>query len=379
MPIIIPTPGPHDLWVYASDAGSNDSGDTDGAAAGDTTLVAAGDPAVTCASFADAVANDCTGPSSPNDMISRTSGSPLSCSTTAGDGSGAQFDATLLSNAGWGSGSPLTVDGASFTVPSFGSCQNDNVFAANQTIDEPAGTQGNAVVFLATSTGAFAATPGLTGAYDAGALARDTTVPAVPAGINATGAGCTAATDQDANAPGCMPATGTINYATGCIVPSAAYYLSVPDWVSGPPDISALTIVDRDGQAGQTADGPKIYAFAAPAEPGCQITSVTLPDVGDTDNTTIAPSVIAGASALHIFGLSVRDTTTATPETDGASPALPAGQYLDRRLGLAGRGRLPRPLRQVGQPDAADRGPGHGRRRRRADPAVRPGLHLPGR
>ena len=324
--ITIPSPGPHDVWVYASDAGSNDSGDTDGASSGDTTLVAAGDPAVTCADFADALANSCSGPSPVNDMISRTSGSPLSCSATAGDGAGRQLDATQLTSAGWGSGSQLTVDGASFTLPAFGGCQNDNVLAANQTIDEPAGTQGSAVVFLATSTNSFAEVPGLTGSQDAGALAPDATVPAVPGGTGATGGGCTAATQDDANVQGCEPATGTVNYVSGCPEIATTFYLSVPDWVSGPPDISAVTIADRDLQSGPQAAASKIYAFAAPTDPGCQIASITLPDVGASANAVLATGVTAEVSALHIFGMSVRNTTTATPQSDGTAAAAPSGQ-----------------------------------------------------
>jgi hypothetical protein len=324
--ITVPTPGPHNLWVYASDAGSNDSGDTDGASGGDTTLVAAGDPAVSCPSFADALANECSGPSAPNNLISKASGSPLSCGTTIGDGAGRQLDAAELTKAGWGSGSHLTVDGASFTLPAFGSCQNDNVLAANQTISEPAGTQGSAVVFLATSTNSFGAVPGLTGSQDAGVLAADTTVPAVPGGIEASGGGCTAATEEDANATGCEPATGTVNYVAGCPEAQTTYYLSVPDWTAGPADISAVTIADRDLQTGQQAVPSKIFAFAAPTYPGCQIASVTLPDIGTTVSSPVTATANAEVSGLHIFGMSVRNTTTATPETDGASAAAPAGQ-----------------------------------------------------
>ena len=326
--ITIPSPGPHDLWVYASDAGSNDSGDTDGASSGDTTLVAAGDPAVSCASFANALANSCSGQSAPNDMISHTSGSPLSCSTTAGDGSGRQLDATQLASAGWGSGGDVTVDGASFTMPAFGNCQNDNVLASNQTIAEPTGTQGNAVVFLATSTSSSAKVPGLTGSPDAAYLASDATVPAVPAGIAATGGGCTTATQDDANVQGCLPATGTINYLTSptCGETASSYYLSVPDWVAGPSDISAVTIADRDVQSGPQADAPKIYAFAAPTAPGCQIASITLPDVSTAANVQLKSGTTIDVAALHIFGISVRNTTTTTPESDGTAYAAPASE-----------------------------------------------------
>lgn len=328
--ITVPSPGPHNLWVYASDAGANDSGDTNGnpADSGDTTFTVAGDPAVSCASFADALANTCSGPSTPNTMISKTSGSPLSCGNGTGDGGGGQFDAAALANAGWRSAGAVTVDGATFTLPAFGSCQPDNVLAANQTIGM-GNAQGTALEFLATSTYSSVATTGLTGSPDSGVLASDDTVPGVPGGIGATGGGCTAAAQNDANVAGCEPATGTVNYAPGCRETSSTYYLTVPDWVTGPGDIAAVTMPDRDLLGGQQADNAKIYAFTVPVDPGCQIASVTLPDVGDS----VSMRLDSGSSpatynppALHILGMSVRNTTTASPLAGGGTAAAPAGQ-----------------------------------------------------
>jgi hypothetical protein len=330
--IKVPSPGPHNLWVYASDAGANDSGVTNGnpADGGDTTFTAAGDPAVSCTSFANALANTCSGASSPNTMISKTSGSPLSCGNGTGDGGGGQFDASGLAGAGWTSGGAVTIDGATFTLPAFGNCQPDNVLAANQTIGM-GGTQGSALVFLATSTYASGGTTGLTGAPDSGVLVADDTVPGVPAGIGVTGGGCTAAGQEDVNVAGCEPATGTVNYAagSGCPETPATYYLTVPDWVNGPGDIAAVAIADSDRLTGQQADSPKIYAFAVPVDPRCQISSVTLPDVGDTVSTQLdsgGSPVTYNPPALHILGMSVRNTTTATP-SGGGKIATPAGQF----------------------------------------------------
>lgn len=329
--ITVPSPGPHNLWVYGSDKGSNNSGTTNGTPAnsGDTTLIAAGDPAVTCGSLAAALANTCSAPSSANTMISSLTASPADCGSATGDGAGGNFDAAQLKQDGWQPRGPVTIDGATFTLQSFGACQADNVLAANQTIGM-AGAQGNAVVFLATSTGAFATTAGLTGSQDGGVLANDFTVPGVPGGIAVTGGGCTQAEQQDANVSGCSLAGGTINYASGCPVGSSSYDLSVPDWVKGPADIAALTIGKQDVPGGSAAASLKLYAFAVPVpEPGCQIASVTLPDVSGSVNVQLnsgSSPASYNPAALHIFGIAARNTTTVTPQAAGGSVAAPSGQ-----------------------------------------------------
>lgn len=330
--ITVPSPGPHNLWVYASDKGANDSGTTNGAPAGggDTTFTAAADPAANCASFADALGNTCSLPSSPNTIISRLTASPaIDCGATTGDGDGANFDAASLEQAGWQPGAPVTIDGATFTVPSFGNCGADNVLAAGQTIGMPAGAQGTALEFLATSSFAIAKSTGLTGALDSGTLALDPTVPGVPGGTAVTGGGCSFAGQQDVNVAGCEPASGTVNYTSSCSVPSTSYDLTVPDWVTGPGDIAALNIAKRDLPSGSISDQPKLYAFSVPIQPGCQIASVTLPDVSNTVSIQLdggsAPASYT-PSALHIFGMAVRNITTATPEAGGSTAAAPAGQ-----------------------------------------------------
>lgn len=326
----VPSPGPHNFWVYASDNGSNDSGVTNGnpADSGDTTFTAAGDQTVTCGNFAAALANTCSGPSATNTMISKSSGSALSCGSVTGDGGGRDLDGSDLTSAGWEPGQPVTVDGATFSLPGYGNCQADNVLAASQNIGM-GDVQGSAVVFLATSTTSFAGTSELTGTPDGGVLAADTTVPGVPAGIGVTGGGCTPATLNDLNMAGCEPAEGTINYTSSCPKASDAYYLTVPDWVQGPGDIAALTIPDSDTSTGQVASGPKVYAFAAPVDPTCQIASVTLPDVGDAVNVQLDSGSSPASNhppALHIFGMAIRNTTTATPEANGAGLGLSGAQ-----------------------------------------------------
>ena len=55
------------------------------------------------------------------------------------DGDGNSLSAQDLEAAGWQPGGRVTVDGDTFTLPTFGAGQADNVLAANQTITMPAG------------------------------------------------------------------------------------------------------------------------------------------------------------------------------------------------------------------------------------------------
>ncbi len=120
--ITVPSPGPHDLWVYEQDTAGNDSGMTNAAPAGTTlTFSGAGDAQVTynsgaslSANFAAALAAD------GNSLIS--SSAAKSCGAATGNGTGSGLDAADLTAAGWTAGQAVTVDGASFTLPSFGSC-----------------------------------------------------------------------------------------------------------------------------------------------------------------------------------------------------------------------------------------------------------------
>jgi hypothetical protein len=321
--IPVPTSGPHDLFVYEVDAGGNESADAN------PVFTGSGDPNVQYVSGTSLQANftAALGAGQPfdNTMISTAAGSS---GTANGDGGGQSLDEAQLTAAGWQAGKPVTVDGATFTLPDFGTAGSgpDNLLSANQTIGAgPSGARGGALVFLATSTDADAIqVPGTaTGSPDSGVLAGDTTAPAVMGGtpVSAAGVGCDGNPAFDTNAS-CAPATGTIAYAAGCPNgTSQSYTLTAPDWIEGPSDIAALVLPDWDTAGGQLAGQPKIYAFAVPVDPSCTVTSVTLPDVGDNvdDAATYQP-------ALHILGLALRNTTTATPEADGTQAAAPSGQ-----------------------------------------------------
>jgi len=324
--IPVTAPGPHDVWVYEVDTAGNDSGMTNGAAAGTTsTFSGAGDPNVSYSAGSSLQANLAAAlaakASYDNTMISTEAGSP---GTANGDGNGDAFDEAQLTAAGWDAGKTVTVDGATFTLPDFGTAGSgpDNLLAANQTLGAgAAGAQGSALVFLATSSNGPAVVPGVATGQPGTALGGDVTAPAVMGGVVVSGAGCSGQAAFDATTS-CEPATGTIDYAAGCIAGSqVSYTLTVPNWVTGPSDIAALVMPDRDDPDTQRADNPKIFAFAVPLDPGCDVTSVTLPDVGAS-----VTGVTTSQEALHIFGLAVRNTTTATPEHGGAVPAAPAGQ-----------------------------------------------------
>jgi len=77
---------------------------------------------------------------------------------------------------------------------------------------------------------------------------------------------------------------------------------------------------------GLSSQNAKMYAFSVPVDGSCKIASVTLPDVGNTANATVSGSVITFLPALHIFGVSVRNTTTTSPEVSGATPQSPSQQ-----------------------------------------------------
>lgn len=333
-------PGPHDLFVYQVDPAGNESQPAN------PTFTGAGDPSVQYTSGASLQANfrDALGqevldprfltlPAYDNVMISAQPGESGGAN---GDGGGKSLDEAQLTAAGWNPGGTVTIDGATFTLPDFGPVTSpvdprltnhtDNILAANQTIGTgPSGAHGSAVVFLATSTDANVQVPGLaTGSPDSEVLSSDTTAPAVTGGVPVTGAYCDGEPTFNDNVP-CVPASGTITYESGCptVGPGnqSPYTLTVPDWIEGPSDTAALVLPDWDTPSGQQVQSAKIYAFAVPVNPACTVASVTLPDVGPsvTGVSTIQP-------ALHIFGVALRATTTATPEVDGTAAAAPSGQ-----------------------------------------------------
>ncbi len=185
------------------------------------------------------------------------------------DGSGNSFDAVdLTRTAGWHSGRTVTIDGATMTLPKFGTGTYDNMLASGQTVTLPGSSvanTGDAVVFLAFATGA---------------AAKD--------------------------------ATGTVTYAdNNCLNPDGGptdqdYRLdTVPDWLSGPSSAASITLVhENHSNNTQTSPspGPKVYAISVPlACPGSVVSSISLPQFTN--------GVQAGHPALHILGLGIRPTT----------------------------------------------------------------------
>jgi hypothetical protein len=321
--VSVPSPGPHELWAYELDTASNESGATDSMfdGAGDAQTSYTAGSSLT-ANFALAL-----GANQPfdNQMISSEAGSP---GTANGDGFGNSLDEAQLQAAGWKPGKDVTVDGATFALPSFDAASTpDNILAANQVLGTGTnGQQGSALVFLATSTDVLATVPGLvTGDPTDQAVADDVTVPSVLGGTTVTGTGCTHVSAGDLTASGtCVPASGQVNYTSSCTTGPTDYNLTVPDWVAGPEDEAAVYTADRDTTGGQSADSPKIYAFAVPINPQCTVTSVQLPDVGNSVMTP--PGGTKPLPGLHIFGVAIRNNTTATPEVNGTSAAAPSGQ-----------------------------------------------------
>jgi hypothetical protein len=326
--------GPHTLTVYEVDVAGNDSGTANGAPPGSNSAFSgagdpgcAADPAVCFQSGASLQANFeaalGAGKSFDNTMISTEAGSSGEAN---GDGGGRSLDEAQLQDAGWDPGGTVTVDGATFTLPDFGAPTSgaDNVLAANQTIGTGAsGARGSALVVLATSTQGDVMPGGLATGQPGGSLPSDATAPAVMGNVRVTGTGCEGATVLNATgAPSCTGASGNVSYATGCADGSTVpYWLTVPDWAGGPSDIAALTLPDWDTSTSQQAQSVKIYAFAVPLDPACTLTSVSLPDVAASVSGLTEPQ-----PALHIFGLALRNTTTATPQVNGTAAAAPSGQ-----------------------------------------------------
>ena len=285
-PAITPLfPGPHTLWVYSVDAAGDESGAT-----GYPFLVA-NHPASTCTSFTACLDNTAISPDS---------------NMSLGDADGlSSMSATDLTNAGWTSGGNITVDGAHFTLPTYGSGQKDNVLASNQTITMPAGTTGNALVFLANSTRSNSTSPG--------SIATDDTAPYIPAGTQMASSYCFTGTIL-----GYCPASGTINYTDGSTAP---LYLTAPDWNFGPASLAAVVLPHINSPSGQGTNPsyePKIYPLSVPIDPTKTVLSITLPDVSSNQVGITTP-------ALHIYGIAPRNTTTGTTQPSGSTVAAPSG------------------------------------------------------
>jgi len=266
-----PAPGTHTLYAYAVDAAGNVS------AQQQYQFTALGHTGTTYPNLQAAFDNTAV-----TDDAHRAAGDA--------DGNGATLSLQDLKAAGWQPGGKITVDGATFTLPSFGATGGDNVLAANQTVQLSG--SGRALVFLASSTYGFV---GSQRADD------DVTSPTVPDGTSVGGTACTLGNGQyeDCLAGGPI---GTITYADG--TPAQRYHLTVPDWVYGSPTLAAVTLPHRNHADGtQETRSTNIYAFAVPLKAGASLSSVTLPDLADTARVDVP--------GLHIFGMAVRDTTAA--------------------------------------------------------------------
>lgn len=209
------------------------------------------------------------------------------------DGTGHSFSLQDLEAQGWQPGGKLTEDGATFTLPDFGSGAPDNVLAANQTIAMN-GEHGDALVFLATST---------YGGSAADHVPADHSSPFVPDGTKVSATNCSYGYDNGGYSD-CSEASGTITYADGTAPQS--YYLAVPDWSTGYYAPYAGFFPHVNSATGQTSGTHRIFAFAIPLARGAQVSSVTLPD--------LAGAVQAKVPALHILAMAVRDTRTAPGE-----------------------------------------------------------------
>ncbi|MFF4805443.1 hypothetical protein ACFY1U_44860 [Streptomyces sp. NPDC001351] len=265
-------PGTHTLYVYAVDSAGNVSSKRQ------YEFTALGHATKTYASLQAAFNNTAT-----TDDSNRT--------TADADGAGATLSLQDLKAAGWQPGGKITVDGATFTLPNWGSTSGDNVMAANQTI-QMNGTSGQAMVFLGFSTN---------GAVGSQHQDGDSTSPVVPDDTNIAATNCSLgnATYEDCTTP-----KGAITYGDGTAQP---YYLTMPDWVRGSDTLAAVTLLHRNTPSAHETHSTNIYAFAVPLKAGATVSSVTLPDVADA-----ARQFVPG---MHIIGMSVRDTTTATNGT----------------------------------------------------------------
>ncbi|MFF7274351.1 hypothetical protein [Streptomyces griseorubiginosus] len=262
-------PGTHTLYVYAVDSAGNVSSQQQ------YEFTALGHATKSYASLQAAFNNTAT-----TDDGNRT--------TADADGVGATLSLQDLKAAGWQPGGRITVDGAAFTLPNWGATSGDNVMAANQTI-QMNGTSGRALVFLGFST------YGMIGSQH---LSGDVTSPVVPDGTSISATNCSLgnATYED-----CVTPTGSISYGDGTTQP---YDLAMPDWVYGSDTLAAVTLLHRNTPGAQQTRDTNIYAFAVPLKAGATVNSVTLPDLADA-----ARQYVPG---LHIVGMSVRDTTTAS-------------------------------------------------------------------
>ena len=309
-------PGTHYLYAYAADAAGNVSESQS------YEFLAAGNPNVSCGTFDECLAAAPANHPSNNVAISSNSAPNL------GNADGANsLSADDLKTAGWQPGGTLTVDGATFTLPQFGSGKPDNLLAANQKVTYASKIPAygsTSLVFLATATKANMT------ADDAQVAATGTlSAPAVPSNIGVAGSYCFKGVDPQ----GTCPANGVITTTneSGGSQRDSAYSLAVPDWITGPDALAAVKLPHENTRSGQNnANSPKIYVFAVPlpaGEAGRKIASVTLPDVSND----------VFGQALHIFAMTTRNTTSIDDQTSwtGAWASPNEGQYTQQGTNFA--------------------------------------------
>ncbi|MFD8785001.1 FG-GAP-like repeat-containing protein [Kitasatospora sp. NPDC059599] len=195
--------------------------------------------------------------------LAATQGSPLTAlfdntavtadtDTSAGDldGDGDTLSASDLDAAGWSRSARITVSGATFSRADVDPGRPDNVLASGQTV--AVSGSGSALSFLATA----------------------------------------------ANGP--VTGSGTVRYSDGT---SSGYRLTVGDWAQGDAAEAALTLPHRNTASGPRTADARLYAVSVPIVRGKAVTSVTLPNVGGV--------LGSGRPSLHVFGLALRDTTSA--------------------------------------------------------------------
>jgi hypothetical protein len=271
-----PSPGVHTLYVYSCDTAGNISDSTA------YQFAATNDPNTQFADLSDAFNN-----------IAISTSTTESGAANA-DGGGNSLPESQLTAQGWTSGGTLQVDGATLTLPKFGTGAKDNVLAVNQTID--VGQSGGALVFLAFADNAGNASP------DYSQYPADDTAPVVPPGAPVAGIDCTV---TDSAPTDCVEPTGQLTYTDSSGNTSThPYYLNAPDWVKGPQSLAVTSLAGRaTSTTVSTTTTTRVYAFAVPLDPAETLTSVTLPDVSNA-----ASGPVPG---LHILAMGVRDDTTA--------------------------------------------------------------------
>lgn len=236
---------------------------------------------VTTNSFADAMNND----GISNDGTTFTADKSL-------DMTGAALSAQAMAAAGLSPGSTLTVQGATFTLPSPNSSTgNDNVVAIGQTIPLPAAQQvpSSAIGLLAIST-----------------------------------CGATSAT------------TAAITYTDGTT--DTQTLAAVPDWALAPQGVATpvTTLPYRNiSTTRDTVNRPTLYAVFIPANPLKTPHKITLPNLGTAFRQTCLDQ-----AALHVLALAPRPVTPPDGKTwvgawtapADTTTAPPSGGFGDKTL-----------------------------------------------